>query len=366
MTARRPFKHAAIGAAIVLFLFGVVWLVRSEGERNRAAIRDAAEEVAVPRPDEVAQNAERVVESASEAAGSLVREAGRVLRGPNDTPEAETASQVGDRQPKPPSPDPAPGTTGEETPRPAAEDQLGNLFGDLFNLARETARELDEVGQEVLRLSPDEEARAGREIHRAISHQYRLRQVPRMTRLAAPLVPSGKQKYWFFVMDSDEPNAFAHVGGYVYLTSEALKVFDDDVQLQFLLAHEIAHIHLGHTAQRVTYAARAAELAGPMAATATQLAYLAVALGYSQEQELEADAWAFRAVLALGHGREDVLDALRRMQAEIPKEHAGDVREVPPGVPQRVWHEIEDHLASHPPFEERIAALEALPAPDRR
>ena len=161
-------------------------------------------------------------------------------------------------------------------------------------------------------------------------------------------------------MDSDELNAFAHVGGYVYVNRKAIEVFKADEELQFVLGHEIAHIELGHVSERITYAARATEMAGPIAGVAAQLTYLSVAIGYSPEQEFEADLWSYRTMLRTGHSPEAALAALRHA--------AGYLREVgvdkPPPAPrnpaERVLFRIDDHFRSHPPVEQRIERLETI------
>ena len=86
-----------------------------------------------------------------------------------------------------------------------------------------------------------------------------------------------------------------------------------------------------------------------------------MALGYSQDQEFEADAAAFRATLALGHRREAVLESVRGMAVHAPQEPARRIRPRAGDLPQRVGHEIDNHFRSHPPFVERVEWLESLP-----
>ena len=68
--------------------------------------------------------------------------------------------------------------------------------------------------------------------------------------------PRDSDRLTIVIIASDEVNAFAHLGGYVYLHKGMLDFAESDAELQFVLAHEIAHIELGHCARKVTYAAR--------------------------------------------------------------------------------------------------------------
>ena len=94
----------------------------------------------------------------------------------------------------------------------------------------------------------------------------------------------------FYVVDSREVNAFAVPGGYVYVNTGTLAFLKSDAELQFFLAHEIGHQELKHVAKRITYATRASQMAGQSAGTLAQTAYMTIAMGYSKEQEFEADA----------------------------------------------------------------------------
>ncbi|MGD9580013.1 MAG: M48 family metalloprotease, partial [Vampirovibrionia bacterium] len=52
-------------------------------------------------------------------------------------------------------------------------------------------------------------------------------------------------KYKFGIIDSDEINAFACPGGYIFVTTGLLKVVYDENELAAVLAHEIGHIEHG-------------------------------------------------------------------------------------------------------------------------
>jgi len=52
--------------------------------------------------------------------------------------------------------------------------------------------------------------------------------------------------YRFAVLDSDELNAFATPGGYVFITRGALMKMENEAQLAGVLGHEIAHIEKKH------------------------------------------------------------------------------------------------------------------------
>ena len=48
--------------------------------------------------------------------------------------------------------------------------------------------------------------------------------------------------YYFAVLDSSAPNAFATPGGYVFVSVGLLRLLENEAQLAGVLGHEIAHI----------------------------------------------------------------------------------------------------------------------------
>ena len=57
--------------------------------------------------------------------------------------------------------------------------------------------------------------------------------------------------YRFMVIQSDDINAFAVPGGYVFITTGALNQVKDESELAGILAHEIAHIEKRHYVKKV-------------------------------------------------------------------------------------------------------------------
>ena len=94
------------------------------------------------------------------------------------------------------------------------------------------------------------------------------------------------------MLDSDEVNAFSHVGGHVYVSWGVFTLAQTDAELEFVVAHELAHAELGHAAARAEQLAPQADAA---IGRVPGLHFL-IALGYSAEQEFAADAWAYQAL----------------------------------------------------------------------
>jgi predicted Zn-dependent protease len=249
------------------------------------------------------------------------------------------------------------------------KQEPGDAIGQLFDLGHKLAKSADEVGQEVLGLSLEEEQQLGSDVHRLICQDQRVVAPPpvvqRLQKLTQPILELRSRKgltYRFLVLGSPEVNAFAHVGGYVYVTQGMLGFVKTDAELQFILAHEIAHNDLRHVARQMTYAARASEVGGDAVGSVAQMAYMAIALGYSEDKEFEADAWAMRAMLKTGHGRAESLAAIRHLLAYVHEQKLETKRAAPRNAAERTWQQIEDHFNSHPPTEERARRLETLDA----
>jgi predicted Zn-dependent protease len=122
--------------------------------------------------------------------------------------------------------------------------------------------------------------------------------------------------YTFTVLNSEDINAFALPGGYVYVTRGLLTLANNEAELAGVLGHEIGHVNARHTAERMgqqqtvsvlsTIGIAAATLLG--GDTAGELAGgLAqqggdVYLGqYSQSQEFEADSLGVRYIAKTGY-----------------------------------------------------------------
>lgn len=153
-----------------------------------------------------------------------------------------------------------------------------------------------------LRLPPSMDERLGRptwEALRASPEHCRDQTAERyVEQVAAPLVAAlgaTAFQFRFIVVDSDSVNAFALPGGYVVVNSGLLARADNGDEVAAVLAHELSHVTLRHSTQRLagslgTSAALSLIFGGlDLGAPAYTLAHLA-GLGYERAQESEADA----------------------------------------------------------------------------
>jgi predicted Zn-dependent protease len=118
--------------------------------------------------------------------------------------------------------------------------------------------------------------------------------------------------YSIRLLRSTEPNAHSFVNGSIYICTAVLGMMTDEAHLAMLLAHEIAHISLGHhVGARYELHRKSRELARQQMAASVFIGSLAAAggsqslrramCGFSRDQEAEADKEAVAMVVKAGY-----------------------------------------------------------------
>ncbi len=152
----------------------------------------------------------------------------------------------------------------------------------------------------------------------------------------------------FTFLNSDVINAFALPGGKVFVSRGLVKQMTTEAELAHVLGHEVGHVTARHTNERMGQALGAQVLAGVAGAAARNQALADIAgnaaqvvvLGFSREQENEADALGMRYMTRVNY---DPRGALGVMQILLEASKG-------PREPQI--------LATHPYPETRIERVE--------
>lgn len=113
--------------------------------------------------------------------------------------------------------------------------------------------------------------------------------------------------YTFRVVNTDEVNAFAVPGGYLYVNRGLIEAADTESELAGVLGHEIGHVVGRHSARQMTQQYGLAAIAGlilgdnpgMVAQVAAQIAATGAITSYSRGMESEADE----------HGVQELYDA---------------------------------------------------------
>jgi predicted Zn-dependent protease len=113
--------------------------------------------------------------------------------------------------------------------------------------------------------------------------------------------------YQFFIIDSKDINAFAAPGGFVFVTTAALRFMQDEAQLAGVLAHEVGHVAKKHSVSAIRKqlvaqgiaSAVLGEHSSQLVAIAANIGAGLILKGFDRKAELEADqlgaVYAYRA-----------------------------------------------------------------------
>ena len=156
--------------------------------------------------------------------------------------------------------------------------------------------------------------------------------------------------YRFNVLDSDDVNAFAAPGGYVFITRGALAMMQSEAELAGVLAHEIGHVDAKHVLEKIQRAdmvknvRQEADLHGALLDQVADLGAGMIFTGFDRREEMEADSIGQVYAAAAGYRTDGLRSFLGRLQA------AQQAASVPAGFRQRL-------ARSHPDLGMRIDAL---------
>jgi predicted Zn-dependent protease len=184
-----------------------------------------------------------------------------------------------------------------------------------------------------LTASPDEVIRAehetGRDMAAALARQMPLDEdldAARWTiglgqRLVARLTNQNR-KWAFHVVAAPVANAWALPGGFIFVTRPLLDLCQRDAdEVAFVLGHEMGHVVRKHAFDRLvsstllTAASSAAPLGRLVTAQAVQVGMKLIQSAYSQDQELEADAFGARLAASASFDSSAGMRTLQRLEA---------------------------------------------------
>ena len=194
--------------------------------------------------------------------------------------------------------------------------------------------------------SLERERRLGSALARNIEAQTKLVTDPLITEYVNGLGQSivrhsdAQLPFTIKVIDSDEINAFALPGGYLYVNSGLIMTSDSEAELASIMAHEIAHVAARHAA-RIQRRRRIWKLvsfcSGP-AGFAVQVAGFLSSMKLNRDAEREADLLGLEYHYATGYDPQAFVQFFEKLRAREEERH----------------NLIAQAFATHPMTEERI------------
>jgi predicted Zn-dependent protease len=236
-------------------------------------------------------------------------------------------------------------------------------LGPLVTVGGDAVRDALRPALDLTRIGPAEEASLGEAIDREIRARMAVGEDTQieayLSRLVAAVAANVRRpgvRYSVALVESDQVNAFAVAGGRLYVTTGMFGFVESEAELAAVLGHEISHVDLGHCVERLQFEQAARRVAPELGALA-RLGYELALLGFSEEQELAADANG--AVLA-GRASYDPWQAVVLFERLRPKE-AG-LRRAPTRDPVGeavavVPEALRRYLETHPPADQRVEAV---------
>ncbi len=246
-------------------------------------------------------------------------------------------------------------------------------FESVVEIWADILRDVDRVGLTVTRVSVKQEMEIGREIEQEIGRYWHVESDPLLQTYVAgvgqTLLTHIQRKgigYRFYVLDSSVINAYAIPGGGIYLTKGMLDFLESEAELAAILGHEISHVDMRHSIERLQYELAARKIVGKDLALIARIGYTLMGVGFSEQQELEADAGG--AILATKarydpRGGMAVLDRLAKLERRRKEEAGRPVkgRKKPTLMVEELGtalgKALERYFATHPPTDKRIREL---------
>jgi predicted Zn-dependent protease len=218
----------------------------------------------------------------------------------------------------------------------------GKISEDQAKSVNRSAEAVEKTFQDI---TPEQEYYIGRSVAATIYSSYKpfdqaainqYLNVLGQTLALASEKPETFGGYHFYVMDTEEINAFAAPGGLILVSRGLIRCCRNEDALAGVLAHEIGHVEKLHglkaikkgrlTSALTTLAVEAgknlggeqlAEVTKAFEGTIGDITGTLVNSGYARELEFEADAAAVRILHRVGYNPQGLVDMLDQMQKKL-------------------------------------------------
>lgn len=203
-------------------------------------------------------------------------------------------------------------------------------------------------------LSNDQEVSLGRQINeQLVNQEFELYDNSSITNyvngIGQKLVPYSARPnipYVFQVIESDQVNAFATMGGYVYVTTELMRTASNEAELASVISHEIGHIASRHAVEQLRQGALASGVLTAAGLGRNDAVNLGVELALrrpnSRHDELEADEKGLTNLIDAGYAPGAMITFMEKLANQ-------------PSIPS--------FLSTHPAVNTRIDRLNVLVDP---
>ena len=256
--------------------------------------------------------------------------------------------------------------------------EVGGAVGQATGvMTEEQAESLGKASKAVAKtfadITPEQEYYIGRAVAATVLLTYKPYQNDKANRylnLLGQTMASASDKpetfggYHFLILDSDEINAFAAPGGFIFVSRGMLRLCRNEDDLASVLAHEIGHVQHEHGLQaikssRLTSALTILAAEGAKSFGGEELAELTEAFegsisditstmmnsGYARSAEREADESAIVIVKRVGYDPNGLVEMLKEMKKQL-KPGGADFAKTHPDPDDRI-EDIEDILGRY-------------------
>jgi beta-barrel assembly-enhancing protease len=226
-------------------------------------------------------------------------------------------------------------------------------------------RDTDQIGMKMTRVSDAEEMRIGADLARGLADigDEDADATRYVTAVAQPLLLHLRRPgihYRFHVIDSPQINAFALPGGQVFVLRGLLEFVESEAELAAVLGHEMSHVDLRHCIEHYQYEAKLKKAGVPELGWIVETAHRLVTLGFSPQQELEADAQGERLNVESDYDPEAEAALFSRMKTKFHESSRVQATTPAGEVTQAAGEAIGSYFRTHPPSEERARRLNGM------
>jgi predicted Zn-dependent protease len=253
---------------------------------------------------------------------------------------------------------------------------IGETAGVITPQQGQSIRKVGEAAEKTFAdITPEQEYYIGRAVGATIVTKYKVYDNPRATEyinlLGQTLAQASARPETFggwhvLILDTDEINAFATPGGFIFISRGMLRLCKNEDDLAAVLAHEVGHVELQHalraikgsrltSALTVLAVESAKNLAGDTLAQVTEafegsildITGTIMNSGYARKQERQADEVAIRIMRQVGYDPRGLVRMLEEMGRQL-KPGGMDFAKTHPPPADRV-KELNEMLAGVPP-----------------